>query len=109
MNYFARCGGSPTPLQYFRALPSEAAARSQLTDVMSSEVGAALASVPFEELIGTQSERRRLGEVVGSIEEMIAAPAREKFGVEIVDFDIQRLSFPDQNRRSVCRAHAGRA
>jgi membrane protease subunit HflC len=100
VNYFA-VWKIADPLQYFRALPSDAAARSQLTDVISSEVGAALASVPFGELISTQSESRRLEAVVGAIHETIAGPVREKFGVEVVDFDIQRLAFPDQNRRSV--------
>ena len=100
VNYFA-VWRIADPLQYFRALPSEAAARSQLTDVISSELGAALASTPFDELINTEPEKRRLVEMVATIEQAVGEAAREKFGVEIVEVDLRRLSFPDQNRRSV--------
>lgn len=100
VNYFA-VWRIADPLQYFRAMPSEAAARSQLTDVISSEVGASLASTAFDELVSTDQEKRRLREMVGAIRETVAEAVQEKFGVEVVDLDIRRLSFPDQNRRSV--------
>jgi membrane protease subunit HflC len=99
-NYFVvwRIGD---PLQYFRALPSEAAAKSQLTDVLSSELGASLGSVLFEELISVEVEKRRLREMVNSIETTVRNTARDEYGIEILDVDVRRLSFPDQNRRSV--------
>ena len=90
------------PLQYFRALPSDAAAASQLTDVASSEVGASLAAIPFEELITHAApEKRRLRDLVDAVEGTLRDVAGREYGIEIVDFDIRRLSFPDQNRRSV--------
>ncbi len=89
------------PLHYFRALPTDAAARSQLTDVISSELGASLGSVPFDQLVSVQSENRRLEEMVAGVEGTLAAIAREKYGIEVVDFDVKRLAFPEQNRRSV--------
>jgi membrane protease subunit HflC len=100
VNYFA-VWRIEDPLRFFRALPSDAAARSQLTDVISSELGAALGTVPFDELINTDNERRKLRAMVDSIEENVAGAAQEKFGIALLDFDIRRLSFPDQNRRSV--------
>lgn len=89
------------PLAYFRAVPSEAAARSQMTDVLASELGSALASVPFDQLINRDAEKRTLQEMVGRIRQRLQDVARERYGIEVVDFDIRRLSFPDQNRRSV--------
>jgi membrane protease subunit HflC len=89
------------PLHYFRAVPSEAAARSQLTDVLASELGAALAVVPFDDLINTEAERRTLGTMVQNIEGQLRDVARSRYGIEVLDFDVRRLSFPDQNRRSV--------
>jgi membrane protease subunit HflC len=89
------------PLQYFRAVPSEAAARGQLTDVLSSELGAALAAVPFDELINTEPSARTMRDMVKGIKTNLAETARDKYGIEVLDFDIRRLSFPDQNRRSV--------
>jgi membrane protease subunit HflC len=89
------------PLQYFRAVPSGAAARSQLTDVLASELGAALAVVPFDQLINTEAEKRTLSTMVQAIEQQLRDVARSRFGIEVLDFDVRRLSFPDQNRRSV--------
>jgi membrane protease subunit HflC len=89
------------PLKYFRAVPSEAAARGQLTDVLSSELGASLASVPFDELINTDPAARTMREMVKLIRGNLQEVASEKYGIEVLDFDIRRLSFPDQNRRSV--------
>jgi membrane protease subunit HflC len=90
------------PLQFFRALPSDAAAASQLTDVLSSELGAALAAVPFDALINHENpENRQLETLVTTIETAVRGVAEEKYGIEVVDFDVRRLSFPDQNRRSV--------
>ncbi|MGQ0721694.1 MAG: protease modulator HflC [Candidatus Eiseniibacteriota bacterium] len=89
------------PLQYFRAVPSEAAARSQLTDVLASELGASLAVVPFDQLINTEAEKRTLSTMVQAIEQQLREVARSRFGIEVLDFDVRRLSFPDQNRRSV--------
>ena len=100
VNYFA-VWRIEDPLQYFRALPSEAAARSQLTDVVSSELGASLATIPFDELVNTDTEKRRLRPMVDDIEETLRETAHGKYGIEVVDFDVRRLSFPDQNRRSV--------
>ena len=89
------------PLQYFRALPTDAAARSQLTDVISSELGASLGGVPFDELVSVQTEKRRLKEMVDKVQQTVSRVARDKYGIEVVDFDVKRLSFPEQNRRSV--------
>ncbi|MDP6529226.1 MAG: protease modulator HflC [Gemmatimonadota bacterium] len=89
------------PLRYYRAIPSEAAALGQMTDVISSELGASLGAIPFDELINTDASARRLREMVDSIEEAVHKVAGEEFGIEVVDFDVKRLAFPDQNRRSV--------
>lgn len=100
VNYFA-VWRIEDPLRYFRALPSDAAAESQLTDVLSSELGASLGAVLFEQLISIETDKRRLQEMVTAIQDKIVAAASEKYGIAVVDFDIRRLSFPDQNRRSV--------
>ena len=100
LNYFA-VWRIQDPLRYFRRLPSEAAARGQMTDVLSSELGAALAKVPFDNLINTDPEHRHLQEMVTTIQSDAKAIAEREYGIELVEFDIRRLSFPDQNRRSV--------
>ena len=39
--------------------------------------------------------------MVETIRDTVTGALRDRFGVEVVDLDIRRLSFPDQNRRSV--------
>ncbi|MBZ0267458.1 protease modulator HflC [bacterium] len=89
------------PLRYFRALPSNAAAQSQLSDVMTSELGSSLAAVPFEEIINTETSKRRLREMVDGIAAKVKDIAMTEYGIEVVEFDVRRFAFPDQNRRSV--------
>lgn len=100
VNWFAvwRIGD---PLQYFRAMPSEAAAKSQLTDVVASQLGAKLAATEFTALISVESDQRRLVEMTEAIEATVKEVAQREYGIELVEFDVRRLSFPDQNRRSV--------
>jgi membrane protease subunit HflC len=100
VNYFA-VWRVADPLAYFRALPSEAAAASQLSDVISSELGSALAAVPFDRLINVDNEHRELRGMVDGIEATVQDVAAREYGIEVVELDIRRLSFPDQNRRSV--------
>lgn len=100
VNYFA-VWRIQDPLRYFRRLPSEAAARGQMTDVLSSELGAALARLPFDALISTDADKRRLAEMVAAIEADAKGVTEREYGIELVEFDVRRLSFPDQNRRSV--------
>lgn len=100
VNWFAvwRIGD---PLQYFRAMPSEAAAKSQLTDVVASQLGAKLAATEFTALISVESDQRRLVEMTEAIEATVKEVAHREYGIELIEFDVRRLSFPDQNRRSV--------
>ncbi len=100
VNYFA-VWRIQDPLRYFRRLPSEAAASGQMTDVLSSELGAALARLPFDALISTDPGKRRLAEMVAAIEADAKAVTEREYGIELVEFDVRRMSFPDQNRRSV--------
>lgn len=100
VNYFA-VYRIADPLLYFRALPSEAAARSQLTDVAASQLGASLASIRFDQIVNTDATQRRLRETVDGVRDVLRETAAEKYGIEVVDFDLRRVSFPDQNRRSV--------
>jgi membrane protease subunit HflC len=35
------------------------------------------------------------------VQQTVSRIARDKYGIEVVDFDVKRLAFPEQNRRSV--------
>jgi len=85
-------------LQSVRDVPR---AEVRLSDLVVSELGATLGEQPFSSLVTNDATQWKWSELVSQIATRCRTRAREDFGVEIVDFQIQRLSFPEQNRRSV--------
>ncbi len=89
------------PLKYLQRVYSRVGAESRMTDVLSSEIGAALGSVPFGALVSTEPDQARLAEVALAIHEKSRERIERDYGVDVVDFRFKRLSFPDQNQSAV--------
>ncbi|MFH1279325.1 MAG: protease modulator HflC [Candidatus Eisenbacteria bacterium] len=89
------------PLLYLRRVYSRRGAEARIADIISSEIGSALGRVPFSALVSTDSTVIRLDEVVASIKERSAGRLSEDYGLEIREFRIKRLAFPEQNKESV--------
>lgn len=89
------------PLQYLQRVYSRLGAESRISDVLSSEIGAALGSVPFSALVSTDSTEIRLDEVVASIHEKSRERILRDYGVRLEEFRLKRLAFPSQNKESV--------
>ncbi len=92
----------PVAVQRFlETMGDVSSAEARLGDVVVSELGAALGSHDFSVLVSTDSQQRRWGDFLDEIRERCAKRVEEPYGIEIVDVRIQRLNFPDQNRRNV--------
>lgn len=89
------------PLQYLQRVYSRLGAESRITDILSSEIGAALGSVPFSALVSTDSTEIRLAEVVKSIHDKSRDRILRDYGVRLEEFRLKRLAFPSQNKESV--------
>lgn len=76
-------------------------AEDRLGDVVAAAVGAALGENDFSALVSVQPEHRRWTQILESIRDNCRARVEPTYGIEIVDMKIQRLNFPDQNRRNV--------
>lgn len=89
------------PLLYLRRVYNRRGAEARIADILSSEIGSALGRVPFSALVSTDSAEVRLDEVVASIRERSADRLMGDYGVEVREFRIKRLAFPEQNKESV--------
>lgn len=88
-------------LTFLETMGDRASAEARLGDVVVSELGATLGRNDFSVLISTDPERRGWTEFMDGIRDRCAARVDDEYGIEIVDVRLQRLNFPDQNRRNV--------
>jgi membrane protease subunit HflC len=92
------------PKRFLETIGTRKDAEALLSDVVISELGKVLASYDLKGLLSTDPNEMKLPEVMQRIRQTCAAElAKEDYGatVEIVDFRIKRLNFPEQNRNSV--------
>lgn len=89
------------PLLYLRRVYNRRGAEARISDILNSEIGSALGRVPFAALVSTDTTEMRLDDVVASIREGSARRLLEDYGVEVREFRIMRLAFPEQNKESV--------
>jgi membrane protease subunit HflC len=89
------------PLRYLQTVLIRDAAEARLAAVTSSELGAALGSMPFDALVSTDAEKMRLGAIVDQVESRVRDTAAREYGIRLVSLRLERLSFPQQNEASV--------
>lgn len=88
-------------LTFLETMGNRENAEARLGDVVVSELGAALGSNDFSVLISTDPTLRAWAEFTDSIRDRCRSRVEGEYGIEIVDVKIQRLNFPEQNRRAV--------
>lgn len=88
-------------LRFLETMGDQPRAEARLGDVVVSEFGAALGRNDFSVLISTDPEKRGWSEFMDAIRDKCAGRVDDEYGIEIVDIKLQRLNFPDQNRRNV--------
>lgn len=89
------------PLKYLQRVFNRMAAESRISDILSSEIGAALGSVPFSSLVSTDAAEIELDKVVESIFGRSREIIQRDYGVLLEEFRLKRLAFPIQNKKSV--------
>ena len=89
------------PLRFLQTLVTRESAEARLADLVASETGAALGSVPFTRLVSATPAAAAPGGGVGGIGERVRARAGADYGVKVVDVRLKRIAFPEQNLLSV--------
>jgi len=89
------------PEKFLVTVNDKKGAESRLSDILSSELGAALGRHPLSSLISTNNGEIIIGEIMKEIAELSSRETVREYGVEIVDVAIKQLNLPDQNKASV--------
>lgn len=87
--------------KFLRTVKNRVGARIRLGDMISSEIGAALGTIPLNAMISTDPEAVRIDEVMDSVTDRCARTARDNYGIEVLAVRLKRLNFPEQNKISV--------
>ncbi len=85
-------------LKTMRDIPS---AEARLGDIVVAELGVALGEHDFSVLVTTDESQHRWAQFLEDVRAKCAARVKDAYGIEVLDIKIQRLNFPDQNRRNV--------
>jgi membrane protease subunit HflC len=88
-------------LTFLETMGNRESAEARLGDVVVDELGVALGKNDFSVLISTDASQRGWPEFMEAIRDRCRQRVENDYGIEIVDMRIQRLNFPEQNRRNV--------
>ncbi|MCP4593312.1 MAG: protease modulator HflC [bacterium] len=89
------------PLSYLKAVGTRAEAEMNLGVIVASELGKVLGNFDLSALLSTDRTALKLPVIMEQVRKACAATAAQEYGIEIVDFRIKRVNFPEQNRNSV--------
>jgi len=89
------------PVKFFKTLKSKITAEATLGDIVASEIGVALGNYPLTAFLSTKPEEIKIHEVLKDILEKTNKETIAKYGVKIVDVEIKRLYFPEENKPAV--------
>jgi membrane protease subunit HflC len=95
------CWRITEPLTFLETVRDRQGAEAYLGDIVISELGKVLGRHDLSALISVVPESLRITEISDEIHATCADLASNECGVEIVDFAIKRVNFPEQNRNSV--------
>jgi modulator of FtsH protease HflC len=89
------------PERFIGTFTTQAAAEQVLGDVILAEVGSVVGQYPASALVSADAAESRYRPIVSAIGRRVADFARPAYGIDVISFDIRRLSLPEQNRDHV--------
>jgi membrane protease subunit HflC len=89
------------PGRFIQSVRDVAMAELRLSDLVASELGAAVGTYPLASFLNTEDGGTRLGEMATRVEEACRRQARAEFGLEVLVVRVRRFGFPEQNLQSV--------
>jgi membrane protease subunit HflC len=95
------CWRVSNPLRFLETVTNREGAESYLGDIVISELGKLLGRHPLSALISTDQDDLRFASITEEIRRTCGEAAMKECGVQIADFRIKRINFPEQNRESV--------
>jgi len=95
------CWRVDSPLLFLETVNDFDGAKMRIHDIVWSNLAADLGRAPLEAIVSTDPQTHRLDDLVGQVVEKSRQNARLRYGIEIVDIRLKRISLPAQVRDSV--------
>lgn len=95
------CWRVSDPRRFLEGLGTRGACESILADVVTAELGKSIGRRNLSALVSIRPEELELDAIMGEVREAVGRMASREYGVEVVDFRVKRVTFPEQNRSAV--------
>jgi membrane protease subunit HflC len=89
------------PARFLARVGSRAAAEERIGDVVQTNLGAVVGSVPSSALVGVDGHDSRFHQVMERIARDAHQRALADFGIDLVDIRLRQVGLPEQNRTNV--------
>jgi membrane protease subunit HflC len=97
----AVCWRIEDPLLFLETVGDQVGAELRLHDIVWASLAAAIGQVALDDLVAVDPEQVQVAAVIDGVREKAAAAAAERLGIEVVDVQLKRINFPEQNKQSV--------
>ena len=89
------------PMKFIQSVKDFPTAERRLSDLASSELGVTIGTYPLSSFVTTVEGGTKIPEISQKVTQACREQAFKDFGIEVADVRLRRLTFPEQNLRSV--------
>lgn len=97
----AVCWRIADPLRFLETVGDQVGAELRLHDIVWAALAAEIGQVALEDLVAIDPGQVKVASVVDGVREKAATASAERLGIEVVDVQLKRVNFPEQNKQSV--------
>jgi membrane protease subunit HflC len=97
----AICWRIEDPLRFLQSAGTITGAEMRIHDLVWASLAAEMGTVELGQLVGIEAETLETQAILDTVRRTTGEMARQRLGVEVVDVQIKRLTFPQQNTQSV--------
>jgi len=97
----AVCWRVADPLQFFETVGDQVGAELRLHDIVWAALAAEIGQVQLDDLVSVDPEHVKVAAVVAGVRDKAASVSKDRLGIEVVDVQLKRVTFPEQNKQSV--------
>ena len=97
----AICWRIEDPLRFLQSAGTITGAEMRIHDLVWASLAAEMGTVELGQLVGIDTEQLETQVILDNVRRTTGEMARQRLGVEVVDVQIKRLIFPEQNTQSV--------
>jgi membrane protease subunit HflC len=97
----AICWRIEDPLRFRQSAGSIAGAEMRLHDLVWATLAAEMGTVELAQLVSIDTEQLETASIIDRVRRTTGEMARQRLGVDVVDVQVKRLNFPEQNKQAV--------